>query len=233
MYQIDYIIMLRNILASLKLTRPLQNGWQRDKNPFLWGSQLFFKGGYRQNYLGSFRATLLEINISHLGKRKIIFKYALSGGYVNSLEGKCSEHLCWVIYIFQKHPHVNASNQREANQPAKPNLLLMAKMLHQFIGTFFTLQGINISHLGKRKIIFKMPFLGDMLVSWGTPLFTGFYASYHRIPHRNFSRSFLESPRGKKEPKRLLTGCTQSVPPHQKKGREISRRLCLEKSRSC
>ena len=29
-----------------------------------------------------------------------------------------------------------------------------------------TVQGINISHLGKRKIIFKMPFLGDMLVSW-------------------------------------------------------------------
>ena len=29
-----------------------------------------------------------------------------------------------------------------------------------------TIQGINISHLGKRKIIFKMPFLGDMLVSW-------------------------------------------------------------------
>ena len=28
------------------------------------------------------------------------------------------------------------------------------------------LQGINISHLGKRKIIFKMPFLGDMLVPW-------------------------------------------------------------------
>ena len=29
-----------------------------------------------------------------------------------------------------------------------------------------TLQGINISYLGKRKIIFKMPFLGDMLVPW-------------------------------------------------------------------
>ena len=29
-----------------------------------------------------------------------------------------------------------------------------------------TLQGINISHLGKRKLIFKMPFLGDMLVPW-------------------------------------------------------------------
>ena len=29
-----------------------------------------------------------------------------------------------------------------------------------------TLQEINISHLGKRKIIFKMPFWGDMLVPW-------------------------------------------------------------------
>ena len=29
-----------------------------------------------------------------------------------------------------------------------------------------TLQGIHISHLGKRKIIFKMAFFGDMLVSW-------------------------------------------------------------------
>ena len=29
-----------------------------------------------------------------------------------------------------------------------------------------TLQGINISHLGKRKIIFKMPFWGDMIVPW-------------------------------------------------------------------
>ena len=29
-----------------------------------------------------------------------------------------------------------------------------------------TLQGTNISHLGKRNIIFKMPFLGDMLVPW-------------------------------------------------------------------
>ena len=32
--------------------------------------------------------------------------------------------------------------------------------------TTSTLPGINISHLGKRKIIFKMPFLGDMLVPW-------------------------------------------------------------------
>ena len=35
--------------------------------------------------------TLQEINISHLGKRKIIFKYAIFGGYVSSLEGKYSK----------------------------------------------------------------------------------------------------------------------------------------------
>ena len=33
-----------------------------------------------------------------------------------------------------------------------------------------TLQGINISHLGKRTIIFKMPFWGDMLVPWRVSL---------------------------------------------------------------
>ena len=32
------------------------------------------------------------------------------------------------------------------------------------------IQGINISHLGKRKIIFKMPFWGDMLVPWGVDI---------------------------------------------------------------
>ena len=35
-----------------------------------------------------------------------------------------------------------------------------------FPGSHLTLQGINESHLGKRKIIFKMPFLRDMLVPW-------------------------------------------------------------------
>ena len=37
-----------------------------------------------------------------------------------------------------------------------------------------TLQGINISHLGKRKIIFKMPFWGDMLVPWRVFVSIGF-----------------------------------------------------------
>ena len=35
----------------------------------------------------------------------------------------------------------------------------------------YTLQGINISHLGKRKVIFKMPFLGDMLVPWRVSIY--------------------------------------------------------------
>ena len=41
---------------------------------------------------------LQEINISHLGKRKIIFKYALSGGYVNPLEGNRLKCFMYTIY---------------------------------------------------------------------------------------------------------------------------------------
>ena len=43
-----------------------------------------------------------------------------------------------------------------------------------------TLQGINISHLGKRKIIFKMPFLGDMLIPWRVLAWRS--RTLHRLP---------------------------------------------------
>ena len=43
---------------------------------------------------------------------------------------------------------------------------LMENIIFLTIYKMITLQGTNISHLGKRKIIFKMPFLGDMLVPW-------------------------------------------------------------------
>ena len=53
------------------------------------------RGRRKEMFLGripslKLTATLQEMNISHLGKREIIFKYALSGGYVNSLEGNSS-----------------------------------------------------------------------------------------------------------------------------------------------
>ena len=51
------------------------------KNPSFF--EVFFQS---QNDIKQ-KNTLQGINISHLGKRKIIFKYALSGGYVSSLEG--------------------------------------------------------------------------------------------------------------------------------------------------
>ena len=43
------------------------------------------------------RITLQETNISHLGKRKIIFKYALTGGYVNFSGGYLDQY--HVVYI--------------------------------------------------------------------------------------------------------------------------------------
>ena len=54
--------------------------------------------------------TLQEINISHLGKRKIIFKYALSGGYVNSLEGTCKTKTSLMIIQFSWKLHVPKSH---------------------------------------------------------------------------------------------------------------------------
>ena len=51
-------------------------------------------------------------------------------------------------------PHIK-KKEREARISSDP--LFSAK---------YTLQEINISHLGKRKIIFKMHFSGDMLVCW-------------------------------------------------------------------
>ena len=51
-------------------------GWQKDGRCVLLKIALSIK-----------KYTLLEINISHLRKRKIIFKIALLGGYVSSLEG--------------------------------------------------------------------------------------------------------------------------------------------------
>ena len=41
-----------------------------------------------------------------------------------------------------------------------------SNLFSRYSCTSCTLQGTNISDLGKRKIIFKMPFLGEMLVPW-------------------------------------------------------------------
>ena len=48
---------------------------------------------------------------------------------------------------------------------------LDACMLRSFQNKY-TLQGINISHLGERKIIFKSALVGDMLVPWRVYIYT-------------------------------------------------------------
>ena len=57
-----------------------------------------------------------------------------------------------------------------------------------------TLQGINISHLGKRKIIFKMPFLGDMLVPWRVFEVSGQIGNLLRYSGVNMTQIFEVSP---------------------------------------
>ena len=58
--------------------------------------------------------------------------------------------------------NINDNSNRKHNHDADE---------HTNDNTTATLQGINTSHLGKRKIIFKMPFWGDMLVPWRVILY--------------------------------------------------------------
>ena len=64
------------ILPKLFFTEAPKQRWA----PGATEGELFAKG--EKNRENTTTLTLQEINISHLGKRKIIFKYALSEGYV-------------------------------------------------------------------------------------------------------------------------------------------------------
>ena len=59
---------------------------------------------------------------------------------------------------------------RDAGVQDRPNDV---RQILWVFGAMLTLLGTNISHLRKRKIIFKMPFWGDMLVPWR--VFFGFF----------------------------------------------------------
>ena len=63
------------------------------------------------------------------------------------------------------------ATQKRSGQQAPTSMFHQAQIrpIRNIHRTRCTLQGINISHLGKRKIIFKMPFFGDMLVPWRVP----------------------------------------------------------------
>ena len=91
----------------------------------------------------------------------------------------CFLRFFWINHVFFFFlTHRNGSNP--VDTPEVPWLVSIRKETHLQLlvnlssrdggynspSLSYTLQGINISHLGKRKIIFKMPFLGDMLVSW-------------------------------------------------------------------
>ena len=72
------------------------------------------------------------------------------------------EHGNFVKKLRSNPGDVTRNKRRKVAASVNLNGGMEKKHLH----TVYTLQGINISHLGKRKIIFKMPFSGDMLVSW-------------------------------------------------------------------
>ena len=74
---------------------------------------------------------------------------------------------CSFVYLrCSKHCVCQAQNWITSRLRSKLNREHWRKSLIFHIRQWHTLHGTNISHLGKRKIIFKMPFLGDMLVPW-------------------------------------------------------------------
>ena len=100
-----------------------------------------------------------------------------------------------LIYSKSYEEHPPTLDKSHRNWPGCPIILSVSGTLVEGncqlgqLGCFsskkkITLQGINISHLGKRKIIFKMPFFGDMLVPWRVSL-SGLLQHelfYHAIP---------------------------------------------------
>ena len=66
-----------------------------------------------------------------------------------------------------------------------------------------TLQGINLSHLGKRKIIFKMPFLGGYVSSLEGTLFPTILVQFWKWPRRQatcLGRAIFQSSQTTKTP---------------------------------
>ena len=81
--------------------------------------------------------TLQGINISHLGKRKIIFKSAIFGGYVSSLEGSDSPVLAvMMIQVLQVGSEDHLSNIRLGNIQKTSCWLIFPPMNHFAITQF-------------------------------------------------------------------------------------------------
>ena len=70
--------------------RPVKVPWMLAELAIAWQSCISNVGDTSILVVGFF-VTLQGINISHLGKREIIFKSAIFGGYISSLEGTLPE----------------------------------------------------------------------------------------------------------------------------------------------
>ena len=89
----------------------------------------------------------------------------------------------WHVYIMQSE----CSGRNVFYRPGLTMLQGPRKKWFWYI-YIYTLQGTNISHLGKRNIIFKVPFWGDMLVPWRVYIYiyvrSGLNSHYFRKIYR-------------------------------------------------
>ena len=147
------------ILTPLKLDRELHvhacNLSKRSKDA-AWRKTLVEAKDEGDSY-GQSRGRTPEGGFCKFYKQKIL--------YANTMIYVKIRYLYTVIW---KNFHIFYVHLREKKKTkGKCEYYIKKKVwMHWMYHILYTLQGINISHLGKRKIISKMPFFGDMLVPW-------------------------------------------------------------------
>ena len=98
---------------------------------------------------------------------KLWLIYGVTTGLVRCLAGRnCSPSLPVKKQLDGFHAGTECYKRRAKREDGGATFHYTGCLIGIFIFNEYTLQGTSISHLGKRNIIFKMPFLGDMLVSW-------------------------------------------------------------------
>ena len=84
------------------------------------------------------------------------------GDFFEEVEGFTWIYLLKCPLLVLQHPKRSPGFQSKQGSFGEPRCIELWRGSNTYI--IYTLQEINISHLGKRKIIFKMDFSGDMLV---------------------------------------------------------------------
>ena len=115
-----------------------------------------------------------------------------------------------LCFTWQALDQLPAPPRPSASAPLRPSLTTLRVNLYLFKGgeeteNEFTLWGTNISHLGKRNIIFKIHFSRDMFVPRRVAIYTWDESSYSELCSGILTKVFDNMCQGRSTPKILGT----------------------------